>query len=42
LSRRLRRGHTITVVSPNAHWNWIPSNISFNGPIMRMVIKGDH
>lgn len=27
LSRRLRRGHTITVVSPNSHWNWIPSNI---------------
>ncbi len=21
------RGHTITVVSPNSNWNWIPSNI---------------
>ena len=21
------QGHTVTVVSPNSHWNWIPSNI---------------
>lgn len=29
LSRRLGAGagHTITVVSPNSQWNWIPSNI---------------
>ncbi|MDR1807351.1 MAG: NAD(P)/FAD-dependent oxidoreductase [Propionibacteriaceae bacterium] len=27
LSRWLRRGHTITVVSPQADWNWIPSNV---------------
>lgn len=27
LSRMLPKGHTITVVSPNSHWNWIPSNI---------------
>ncbi|QGU02490.1 Pyridine nucleotide-disulfide oxidoreductase [Corynebacterium kalinowskii] len=27
LSRLLPEGHTITVVSPNADWNWIPSNI---------------
>ena len=27
LSRLLPRGHTVTVVSPNSRWNWIPSNI---------------
>ena len=27
LSRLLPKGHTVTVVSPNANWNWIPSNI---------------
>ncbi|HET9126752.1 MAG TPA: FAD-dependent oxidoreductase [Propionibacteriaceae bacterium] len=27
LSRLLGREHRITVVSPNSHWNWIPSNI---------------
>lgn len=27
LSRKLPPGSTITVVSPNADWNWIPSNI---------------
>lgn len=27
LSRLLPRGHTVTVVSPNSKWNWIPSNI---------------
>jgi sulfide:quinone oxidoreductase len=27
LSRLLPKGHTVTVVSPNADWNWIPSNI---------------
>ncbi len=28
LKRRLGHGdHTVTVVSPNANWNWIPSNI---------------
>ncbi len=27
LSRLLPKGHTVTVVSPNSHWNWIPSNI---------------
>ncbi|WP_121252828.1 NAD(P)/FAD-dependent oxidoreductase [Nocardioides ferulae] len=28
LGRRSTRGqHTVTVVSPNSHWNWIPSNI---------------
>ncbi|HQY99534.1 MAG TPA: FAD/NAD(P)-binding oxidoreductase [Propionicimonas sp.] len=27
LRRMLGRGHTITVVSPNSNWNWIPSNI---------------
>jgi sulfide:quinone oxidoreductase len=27
LSRMLAKGHTVTVVSPNSRWNWIPSNI---------------
>ncbi len=27
LRRRLRRGHEVVVVSPNADYNWIPSNI---------------
>lgn len=27
LRRKLGAGHTITVVSPNSDWNWIPSNI---------------
>lgn len=27
LSRLLPRDNTVTVVSPNSHWNWIPSNI---------------
>ena len=27
LQRRLKRAHDIVVVSPNANWNWIPSNI---------------
>lgn len=27
LSRSLPAGHTVTVVSPNSDWNWIPSNI---------------
>ncbi|NLJ52901.1 MAG: FAD-dependent oxidoreductase [Intrasporangiaceae bacterium] len=27
LSRLLPKGNTVTVVSPNADWNWIPSNI---------------
>ncbi len=27
LSRMLPKGHTVTVVSPNSRWNWIPSNI---------------
>ena len=27
LSRLLPKGHTVTVVSPNSMWNWIPSNI---------------
>ncbi|MBP6996648.1 MAG: NAD(P)/FAD-dependent oxidoreductase [Phycicoccus sp.] len=27
LSRLLPDGHTVTVVSPNSQWNWIPSNI---------------
>jgi sulfide:quinone oxidoreductase len=27
LRRMLSREHTITVVSPNSQWNWIPSNI---------------
>lgn len=27
LSRLLPKGHTVTVVSPNSHWNWIPSNV---------------
>ncbi len=27
LSRMLPKGHTVTVVSPNSQWNWIPSNI---------------
>lgn len=27
LRRMLGKQHTITVVSPNSHWNWIPSNI---------------
>ncbi|WP_277102295.1 NAD(P)/FAD-dependent oxidoreductase [Corynebacterium vitaeruminis] len=27
LSRLLPPGHTVTVVSPNSDWNWIPSNI---------------
>ncbi|WP_297005114.1 NAD(P)/FAD-dependent oxidoreductase [uncultured Corynebacterium sp.] len=27
LRRQLGSGHTVTVVTPNAQWNWIPSNI---------------
>lgn len=27
LRRMLGKAHTVTVVSPNADWNWIPSNI---------------
>lgn len=27
LSRWLGKEHTVTVVTPNSHWNWIPSNI---------------
>jgi sulfide:quinone oxidoreductase len=27
LRRLLGRGHEVVVVSPNSHWNWIPSNI---------------
>ncbi len=27
LRRRLRAKHRVIVVSPNSHWNWIPSNI---------------
>jgi sulfide:quinone oxidoreductase len=27
LTRLLPTGHTVTVVSPNSRWNWIPSNI---------------
>jgi len=27
LRRQLKREHQVTVVSPNANWNWIPSNI---------------
>ncbi len=27
LKRLVGRHHTVTVVSPNSHWNWIPSNI---------------
>ena len=27
LRRLLGREHRVTVVSPNSHWNWIPSNI---------------
>ena len=27
LRRLLGKGHEVVVVSPNAHWNWIPSNI---------------
>ena len=27
LKRRLKRAHEVIVVSPNADWNWIPSNI---------------
>jgi len=27
LRRLLNREHTVTVVSPNSQWNWIPSNI---------------
>lgn len=27
LRRKLGREHTVTVVSPNSMWNWIPSNI---------------
>ena len=27
LRRKLSKEHTVTVVSPNSHWNWIPSNI---------------
>ncbi len=27
LRRKLARMHTVTVVTPNSHWNWIPSNI---------------
>lgn len=27
LSRSLPSDHTVTVVSPNSDWNWIPSNI---------------
>lgn len=27
LRRKLKREHEVLVVSPNPHWNWIPSNI---------------
>ncbi|MFN8045340.1 MAG: FAD-dependent oxidoreductase [Dermatophilaceae bacterium] len=27
LSRMLPKGNTVTVVTPNSNWNWIPSNI---------------
>lgn len=27
LRRLLPRGHEVVVVTPNSHWNWIPSNI---------------
>ncbi len=27
LRRKLAADHTVTVVTPNSHWNWIPSNI---------------
>src|SRR5271166_2947813 len=27
LRRKLGKGHEVVVVSPNSHWNWIPSNI---------------
>ena len=27
LRRLLGKGHEVVVVSPNADWNWIPSNI---------------
>ena len=27
LKRLIGKDHTVTVVSPNSHWNWIPSNI---------------
>ena len=27
LRRKLGKGHQVTVISPNAKWNWIPSNI---------------
>lgn len=27
LRRRLGKSDTVTVVTPNSHWNWIPSNI---------------
>ncbi|MDO5723916.1 MAG: FAD-dependent oxidoreductase [Flaviflexus sp.] len=27
LRRMLPKEHSVTVVSPNSHWNWIPSNI---------------
>jgi sulfide:quinone oxidoreductase len=27
LSRMLGAEHSVTVVSPNSQWNWIPSNI---------------
>ena len=27
LTRLIGKDHTVTVVSPNSHWNWIPSNI---------------
>lgn len=27
LRRKLGKQHTVTVVTPNSHWNWIPSNI---------------
>lgn len=36
LRRKLGRGHNVTVVTPNAEWNWIPSNIWVGVGVMPM------
>ncbi len=36
LRRKLGRGHKVTVVTPNADWNWIPSNIWVGVGVMPM------
>ncbi|WP_350257750.1 FAD/NAD(P)-binding oxidoreductase [Scrofimicrobium sp. R131] len=36
LRKRLGKNHTVTVVTPNSNWNWIPSNIWVGVGVMPM------